>query len=380
MTTNRNRFAAAAGVAAVAIALAGCTTPSTEPGENGGGVEELTPVTLQLQWLTQAQFGGYYLAEANGYWEDLGLDVEIIPGAVDIVPQDVLAAGDVDFAIAWVPKALASIEAGAGITDIAQIFERSGTLQVAWADSGIDGPEDLANKQVGSWGFGNEWELFAGLTKAGASGYTIVQQNFDMNALLNHEIDAAQAMTYNEYAQLLEAVNPETGELYQPEDFNVIDWNEVGTAMLQDAIWANTERLESDPEYAEIATKLIQGAILGWIDARDDPQAAADAVTAAGSTLGTSHQLWMANEINKLIWPSTSGIGHINEDQWEQTVAIALETENQDGAKLISGPPPANAYTNEYVDAAIAALEADGVDVLGADYEPVDVELLEGGN
>jgi NitT/TauT family transport system substrate-binding protein len=150
--------------------------------------------------------------------------------------------------------------------------------------------------------------------------------------------------------------------------------------MLQDALWANTERLESDPEYAEIATKLIQGAILGWIDARDDPQASADAVTAAGSTLGTSHQLWMANEINKLIWPSTSGIGHINEDQWDQTVAIALETENQDGAKLISAAPPASAYTNEYVDAAIEALKADGVDVLGADYEPVDVELLEGGN
>ena len=112
-------------------------------------------------------------------------------------------------------------------------------------------------------------------------------------------------MTYNEYAQLLEATNPDTGELYQPEDFNVIDWNEVGTAMLQDAIWADTERLESDEEYADTAVKLIQGAILGWIDQRDDPQAAADAVTAAGSTLGTSHQLWMANEINKLIWPST---------------------------------------------------------------------------
>ena len=102
--------------------------------------------------------------------------------------------------------------------------------------------------------------------------------------------------------------------------------------MLQDAIWADTERLESDEEYADTAVKLIQGAILGWIDQRDDPQAAADAVTAAGSTLGTSHQLWMANEINKLIWPSTSGVGHINEDQWNATVEMALATKNQDGA------------------------------------------------
>lgn len=376
MKSTRTLLASAAAVAAATLALAGCTAPA----DSGDSGDELTPVTLQLQWLTQAQFGGYYLAEANGHWEDLGLDVEIIPGAVDIVPQDVLASGAVDFAIAWVPKALASIEAGAGITNIAQIFERSATLQVAWADSGIDGPEDLSGKTVGSWGFGNEWELFAGLTQAGATDYTIVQQNFDMNALLNREIDAAQAMTYNEYAQLLEAVNPATGELYQPEDFSVIDWNEVGTAMLQDAIWANTERLESDPEYQEIAVKLIKGAILGWIDAREDPQAAADAVTAAGSTLGTSHQLWMANEVNKLIWPSTSGIGHINEDQWARTVEISLETRNQEGAQVITAEPPSTAYTNEYVDKAIEELKAEGVDVTGADFEPIEVTLNEGGN
>ncbi|MEV4687146.1 ABC transporter substrate-binding protein [Microbacterium sp. LWH3-1.2] len=369
----------AAGAAAAMLLLAGCSGGSTPDATGEATNGELTPVTLQLQWLTQAQFGGYYLAAANGYWEDLGLDVEIIPGAVDIVPQDVLAAGDVDFAIAWVPKALASIEAGAGITNIAQIFERSGTLQVSWADSGLETPADLSGKTIGSWGYGNEWELFAGLTEADATGYTIVQQNFDMNALLNKEIDAAQAMTYNEYAQLLEATDPDTGELYQPNDFTVIDWNEVGTAMLQDAIWANAERLESDPEYQDIAVKLIQGAILGWIDQRDDPQAAADAVTAAGSTLGTSHQLWMANEINKLIWPSTSGIGHINEDQWDATVSMALETKNQDGAQVITTDPPATAYTNEYVDKALDALRADGVDVDGADFEPITVELQPGG-
>jgi NitT/TauT family transport system substrate-binding protein len=378
MRASKKLLTSAAVFAATALVLTGCTTGGGGNDDDGG--DGLTPVTLQLQWLTQAQFGGYYLAEANGHWEDLGLDVEIIPGAVDIVPQDVLAAGDVDFAIAWVPKALASIEAGAGITNIAQIFERSATLQVAWADSGIEEPDDLAGKTIGSWGFGNEWELFAGLTQSNATEFTIVQQNFDMNALLNREIDAAQAMTYNEYAQLLEAENPETGELYQPEDFSVIDWNEVGTAMLQDAIWANTERLESDPEYADTAAKLIQGAILGWIDARDDPQAAADAVTAAGSTLGTSHQLWMANEVNKLIWPSTSGIGHINDDQWNATVEMALATQNETGAYLITADPPDSAHTNEYVDQALEALREDGVDVDGADFEPIEVTLNPGGN
>ena len=373
-----NRKRILGGLAAVVTAglvLAGCATADTDD----GAAAELIPVTLQLQWLTQAQFAGYYVALEKGYFKDEGLDVTIVPGAVDIVPQDVLASGDVDFAVAWVPKALASIEAGAGITDIAQIFERSATLQVAWADSGITGPEDLSGKTIGSWGFGNEWELFAGLTEAGASDYTIVQQNFDMNALLNHEIDAAQAMTYNEYAQLLEAVNPDTGKLYQPADFSVIDWNEVGTAMLQDAIWANTERLSSDPAYADTATKLIKGAIRGWADVMADPEGAAGIVTAAGSTLGVSHQLWMTNEVNKLIWPSTSGIGHINEDQWNATVQMALATKNQDGAQLITAEPPATAYTNEYVDKALGELKADGVDVMGTSFTPLDVVLNEGG-
>ena len=103
-------------------------------------------------------------------------------------------------------------------------------------------------------------------------------------------------------------------------------------------------------------------------------------MTAAGSTLGTSHQLWMANEINKLIWPSTSGIGHINEDQWDATVEMALMTKNQDGAQVITTDPPDGSYTNEYVDEAIANLEADGVDIQGEDYEPIEVTLNEGGN
>ena len=122
-----------------------------------------------------------------------------------------------------------------------QIFQRSGTLQVSWADSGNTDPADLAGKNVGNWGFGNEFELFAGLRQSGldpASDVTLVQQNFDMAALLARDIDAAQAMTYNEYAQVLETVNPDTGELYQPDDLSVINWNDVGTAMLQDAIWA----------------------------------------------------------------------------------------------------------------------------------------------
>ena len=383
-TTRAGVRAVVLGVAA-ALALAGCTSSDADTAEStsseaGGTTAELTPVKLQLQWLTQAQFAGYYAAQAEGFYEDAGLDVEIIPSGGDIVPQDALANGEVDYAIAWVPKVLGSIEQGAGVTNVAQIFERSATLQVAFADSGITTAADLAGKKVGSWGYGNEWELFAGLNKAGVSDVEIVQQAFDMNAFLAGDIDAAQAMTYNEYAQLLEATDPDTGELYQPDDFTLIDWNEVGTAMLQDAIWADSARLESDEAYQDTTVAFVKASIQGWMFARDDAQAAADVVTAAGSTLGASHQLWMTNEVNKLIWPSTAGgIGMIDTAAWDATVAMAMETSNETGATIITEEPPATAYTNDYVEKALAELTEEGEDVTGEGFTPIDVTLNAGG-
>ena len=382
------------GAAAVAFALAlsGCSTSGTDDDGGGGsgddasgssgGSEELRPVTLQLQWVPQAQFAGYYAAIDQGFYEDEGLDVTIQEGGVDIVPQDVLANGEVDYAISWVPKVLGSIEQGAGITDVAQIFERSGTLGVSFKEAGITSPADFKGKNVGSWGFGNEWELFAAMQQEGVTldDISLVQQAFDMSGLLQGDVDVAQAMTYNEYAQLLETTNPETGELYQPEDLNVIDYNDVGTAMLQDAIWAQTSELE-DPAYQEQTVDFIKASIKGWVYARDNPEEAATIVTEAGSILGQSHQLWMTNETNKLIWPTTAGgIGMIDEAAWEQTVEIAMGTENETGATIISSEPPETAYTNEYVEQALDELREEGVDVEGADWEPIEVTLNEGGN
>lgn len=372
--------------AAAALVLSGCSSSDTpDPGATASGTSgapaELTPVKLQLQWLTQAQFAGYYAALDQGYYEAEGLAVEIIPSGGDIVPQDALAQGEVDYAIAWVPKVLGSIEQGANITNVAQMFERSATLQVSFKDKGITSPADLAGKNVGSWGYGNEWELFAGLNKAGVTDFQLVTQAFDMLGLLNGDIDAAQAMTYNEYAQLLETENPATGELYTPDDFNVIDWNEVGTAMLQDAVWADATRLANDATYQDTTVKFLKASIKGWVYARDDAAGAADIVTAAGSTLGASHQLWMANEVNKLIWPSTSGgVGLLNEDAWDATVKMALETANETGATIITTEPPATAYTTEYATKALEELRAEGVDVEGASFTPIEVTLNPGGN
>lgn len=399
-----SRIAKIAGVATVvALALSACSSSSdttdtaadaTATTEESAAEEtaadaaetgectELTPVSLQLQWFVQAQFGGYYAAKDKGFYEEQCLDVTILEGGLDIVPQTVLAQGGADYAIAWVPKALSSREQGAMITNVAQVYQRSGTLQVSWADSGISTPADLAGKKVGNWGFGNEYELLAAIDAAGLTptgDMEMVQQQFDMQALLNREIDAAQAMTYNEYAQVLEAVNPDTGELYQPADFNVLNWNDFGVAMYQDAIWASQERL-SDSAYQDQTQRFVTASLKGWIYCRDNAQECADIITANGSMLGASHQLWMMNEVNKLVWPSPAGVGVTDPALWDQTVAVATNTKNLEGVAIISGTPDAEAYTNQYAEAADAALEAEGLNVTGDGFAPLTVTLNEGGN
>lgn len=381
-TRKRTTLGLALAASVVLLGVTACGGSSEPSAGSSSGGSEPVKVKLQLQWVAQAQFAGYYAAADQGYYKDEGLDVEIVEGGPDIVPQDVLSSGDVDYAISWVPKVLGSIEQGAKITDVAQIFERSATTQISFKDKNITQPAQLAGKKVGSWGYGNEWELFAGMQKSGVNvkDIKLIQQAFDMNGFLSGDIDAAQAMTYNEYAQVLETKNPSTGQLYQPGDLNVIDWNAVGTAMLQDAIWANSDKLASDPAYAEETTKFIKASIKGWVYARDNPQEAAKIVTAAGSQLGESHQLWMTNEINKLIWPSTDGVGMIDDAAWKQTVDIALGTKNETGATIISKEPPESAKSNTYVEKALSELKSEGVDVDGKAYKPITVELKEGGN
>ncbi|MDY0828003.1 ABC transporter substrate-binding protein [Microbacterium sp. BG28] len=385
----RRALVAVSAVGIASMALAACAGGGSDaPAASGDSeVEPLTSIKLQLQWLPQAQFAGYYVALDKGYFEEEGFDdVEIVPSGGDIVPQDALVAGDVDFAVAWVPKVLGTLEAtGAELTDIAQVFQKSGTLQVSWADSGITSVADFEGKRIGSWGFGNEWEIFAAMAAddLDSTSVSITTQDFSMNALLDGDVDAAQAMTYNEWAQVLEVVNPATGKLYQPEDFNVISYEDTEGAMLQDALWADTARLADDPAYADAAVRFLKAVTKGWIFARDNPEEAASitynaAINAeAAFPVGPVHQLWQMNEVNKLIW-TDDAFGVVNEDAWKKTVAGALKAVNQDGLNLITEEPADTAYSNEYIEKALQELEAEGVAVEGT-YTPIDVTLTEGG-
>ena len=377
MTSTRRLFGFAASILVLAAACAGpAATPTPAPTPTGAPSQgPLTHVRLQLQWVTQSQFAGYFAAVDQGFYEAQGLDVEILQGAVEIVPQSVVASGNAEFGIAWLPKVVASIEEGADLVNIAQVFQRSGTLEVSWADSGITTPEDWRGKRVGTWGYGNEHELFAAMRKVGidpenAADVTIVSQDFSMDALLNNDLDAAEAMTYNEYAQVLEHINPDTGELYKPEDLSVISMESAGTAMLQDGIFASSAWL-AESGNADIATRFLRASFQGWMWCRDNFDACVQVVLDNGPTLGKGHQTWQLNEINALIWPSPAGIGTMDAAAFDRTVQVALE-----GA-IISADPPDTVYRTDLAAAARQGLEGD---VNGTSYTKQVVQLTEGGN
>lgn len=337
------------------------------------GPAQLTKVRLQLQWVTQSQFAGYFAAVDQGYYKDEGLEVEILQGAVEIVPQTVVSQGAAEFGLAWVPKVLASREQGADLVNIAQVFRRAGTLEVSWKDSNITKPEDWREKKVGTWGFGNEHELFAAMRKVGIdptnpSDVTIVSQDFTMNALLNRELDAAQAMIYNEYAQVLERKNPATGELYQPADLDVISMESVGTAMLQDHVFVRESWLQ-EAGHEDLAVKFLRASFRGWIYCRDNFQACVGIVLKNGPTLGEGHMTWQLNEINALIWPSPNGIGIMDKAAWDRTVAVSLE------GQVITQQPTDGAYRTDLAEKALQGLSG----AAGTDYQKQVVQLTEGG-
>ncbi|MDQ3937842.1 MAG: ABC transporter substrate-binding protein [Chloroflexota bacterium] len=357
-------------------------SPPASPGQSPSG--ELAPVQLQLQWEPQAQFAGYFAADRERYYAEEGLQVEFLRGGSEIIPQNVGSdPNGPEFTISWVPKVL-EVRANnvSDLVNIAQVFQRSGTRSVSWAagagpdptsDENITSPEQFEGKNIGVWDFGNEYEVTAAGKLHGLEpdvDYTKVIQPFNMDLLLNREVDVAEAMIYNEYAQVLETENPKTGDLYQPEDLNVIDYNEVGTAMLQDAIFARQAWLDEEGN-EDVATRFLRASFRGWMFCRDNQDRCIEYTVDAGSTLPAGHQAWMMNEINPLIWPSPEGIGQMPVDFWEQTVEVSI------GAEIIPDQPDEGAYRTDLAEAAREGIDGD---VNGADFQKGEVEVTPGGN
>ena len=255
--------------------------------------DDLVPVSIQLQWVTQAQFAGYYVAQELGFYQEEGLAVTVLESEGDIQPAEAVAAGDAEFGVTWLPRTLIANEKGADLVNIAQIFQRSGTVLVSFAETQIESLADLVHKTVGYWPNGNEFEVYATTFVLGSDPISgehllLVEQPFHLCPLLDGELDAGQALIYNSYGRLLGMTNPATGALYQEADFNLIDLNEIGAALLQDHIIARSDWLAMGDNEA-LALGFLKATVRAWIHCRDHADDCVRILLEIDPALGESH-------------------------------------------------------------------------------------------
>jgi NitT/TauT family transport system substrate-binding protein len=366
-----------AGLATLALAAGALAAVATAAGPSKHSGQKLTKLTFQLKWVTQAQFAGYYAAQAKGYYKKAGLDVTIRVGGPDIIPEQAVAGGQADLGLDWLPSLMSARDQGTKLINIAQVFTRSGMTEITWKSSGINTIAKMRGKKVGNWLGGNEFELFAALSRAGMDpvhnkGVTIVKQPFDMNLFLRKQIDAASAMTYNELAQVLETKNPKTGKLYKLSDLNVIKMQKIGTGMLEDGIFT-TEKWIKDKKNQAAAKKFLVASFKGWIYCRTHLKDCVKIVLSHGPTLLKGHQTWQMNEINALIWPAPKGIGLMNAKDFAFT---AKTTAKYNKLKRVPGH---EAYRTDLAKAAQATLKKQHLDIYGRSWRKAKVKVTPGG-
>ncbi len=303
-------------------------------------------VTLQLQWVTQAQFAGYYVALENGFYEDEGLDVTIQPGGPDIAPPQVLAGGGADVMLNWMPSALAARERGLPVVNIAQPFARSGLMLTCWADTGISEPADLAGNTIGVWFFGNEYPFLSWMSQLGIAtdgsegGVTVLQQGFNVDPLLQRQADCISTMTYNEYGQVLDAGVSE-------DDLVTFKYEDQGVATLEDGMWVLEENLE-DPDFVDRMARFVRASMRGWDWAEENPEDAAMIVLDYDETGAqtAAHQIRMMGEISLL---TAGSDGRLDEAAYERTVATLLAG----GSDPVITAQPEGAWTSVVTDMAL---------------------------
>ncbi|MHC5655765.1 ABC transporter substrate-binding protein [Stappia sp.] len=257
-------------------------------------------VTLQLKWVTQGQFAGYYVAKDKGFYDEENLDVTIKPGGPDIAPPQVIVGGGADVIVDWMPSALASRERGVPIVNIAQPFKKSGMMLTCLKETGVKSPDDFPGRTLGVWFFGNEYPFLAWMSKlgipteGGEKGVTVLKQGFNVDPLLQKQADCISTMTYNEYWQVIDAGIPES-------ELIVFKYEDQGVATLEDGLYVLEENL-SDPAFVDKMARFVRASMKGWEYARENPDEAADIVLENDATGAQTekHQKRMVREINKL--------------------------------------------------------------------------------
>jgi len=301
--------------------------------------------TIQLQWVTQAQFAGYYVAKDKGFYDAAGLDVTIKSGGPDIAPPQILAGGGADIMVNWMPSALSAREKGLPVVNVAQPFKSSGMMLTCRRDSGISSTGDLAGKTLGVWFFGNEfpfmsWMSQLGLgTDGGDNGVTVLQQGFNVDPIFNGQADCVSTMTYNEYWQVID------GGL-SADELIVFKYEDQGVATLEDGLYVLEDNL-ADADFADRLTRFVAASMQGWKYAETNVEEAVEIIldNDDSGTASYEDQFRMMGEIAKLTAGSN---GALDPADFDRTVATLLAG----GDTVISGPP-VGAWTHAITDAAL---------------------------
>ncbi len=304
-------------------------------------------VNLQLKWVTQAQFAGYYVAKDKGFYEEEDLDVTILPGGPDIAPTQVIAGGGADVTVEWMPAALAAREKGLPLVNIAQPFKSSGMMLTCWKDAGIASPEDLKNRTLGVWFFGNEFPFMSWMSQLGIdtggkseSGVEVLKQGFNVDPLLQRQADCISTMTYNEYWQVIDAG-------VSPDELVTFKYEDQGVATLEDGLYVLEENL-SDEAFVDKMQRFVRASMKGWKYAEENPEEAALIVLDNDATGAQTeeHQKRMMGEIAKLTAGSN---GALDPADFERTVGTLLAG----GSDPVITKQPEGAWTHQITDAAL---------------------------
>ncbi|MGH1330612.1 MAG: ABC transporter substrate-binding protein [Paracoccaceae bacterium] len=310
-----------------------------------GGAQAADDLTLQLKWVTQAQFAGYYVALEKGFYEEEDLNVTIKPGGPDIAPAQVVAGGGADVVIDWMPSALAAREKGLPLVNIAQPYKSSGMMLTCLKESGVTSPADFGGKTLGVWFFGNEypflsWMSKLGLSTEGGDGVTVLKQGFNVDPLLQKQAACISTMTYNEYWQVIDAG-------ISADDLVTFKYEDQGVATLEDGLYVLEDRLE-DAEFKDELVRFVRASMKGWKYAEANPDEAAEIVLENDETGAQTeaHQKRMMGEVAKLTAGSN---GALDPADYERTVASLLSG----GSDPVITKAPEGAYTLEITDAAL---------------------------
>tara|TARA_R110002020_G_scaffold260586_11_gene474925 strand:+ start:474 stop:1526 length:1053 start_codon:yes stop_codon:yes gene_type:complete len=303
-------------------------------------------VKLQLKWVTQAQFAGYYVALEKGFYEEEDLDVTILPGGPDVAPSQVLAGGGADVMLDWMPSALSAREKGLPLVNIAQPYKSSGLMLTCWKDTGITGPEDFKGKTIGVWFYGNEYPFLSWMSQEGISteggddGITVLKQGFNVDPLLQRQAECISTMTYNEYGQVLEAG-------VSPDELITFKYEDEGVSTLEDGIYVLEEKLE-DPAFVDEMVRFVRASMKGWKYAEENPDEAAEIVLEYDESGAQTeeHQKFMMGEVAKLTAGSN---GTLDPADYQRTVDTLLAG----GSDPVITKQPEGAYTLDITDKAL---------------------------